>query len=133
MAGKKRAKPPVEFANAQLADALQTQDMAALAFALRHGPTVVPLMSPGQRDDPRDSGEVWTYRDPATGDLALLLFSNAAHKPAALPPAVALQSPAWLRAFLGAHREEITTVFFDIAGPHPLQATPADLLAALEA
>ena len=133
MAGKKRPKQELEFRNTQLADALQTQDMAALAFALRHGPTVVPLLKPGQRDDPRDAGEVWTYRDPRTGDLALLLFSDAAHKPAALPPAVALQSPAWLRAFLGAHREEITTVFFDIAGPHPMQASPSDLIAALDA
>ncbi|KXC05041.1 hypothetical protein [Microbacterium hominis] len=132
MAGKKRAKPPLEFRNTQLADALQTQDMAALAFALRHGPTVAPLMRPGQRDDPRDSGEVWTYRDPNTGDVALLLFSDAANKPEALPPAVALQSPAWLRAFLAAHREEITTVFFDIVGPHPMQAAPGDLLAALD-
>lgn len=133
MAGKKRAKPPLEFRNPQLADALQTQDMAALAFALRHGPTVVPLMRAGQRDDPRDSGEVWTYRDPATGDVALLLFSDAAHKPAALPPAVGLQSPAWLRAFLEVHADELTTVFFDIAGPHAMQASPADLLAALDA
>ena len=132
MAGKKRAKPPVEFRNTQLADALQTQDMAALAFALRHGPTVVPLMRAGQRDDPRDSGEVWTYRDPNTGDVALLLFSDAANKPEALPPAVALQSPAWLRAFLTAHQAEITTVFFDIAGPYAMQAAPADLLAALD-
>ncbi len=134
MAGKKRSRSsePLEFRNTQLADALQTQDMAALAFALRHGPTVVPLLRPGQRDDPRDSGEVWTYRDPKTGDVALLLFSDAVHKPAALPPAVALQSPAWLRAFLSAHEAEITTVFFDIAGPHPMQATPADLIAALE-
>ena len=53
------------------------------------------------RDDPRDAGEVWTYRDPESGDLALLLFSDAAHKPESLPPTVALQSPAWLRAFLG--------------------------------
>lgn len=132
MAGKRKRKPPLEFRNPQLADALQTQDMAALAFALRHGPTVVPLMRPGARDDPRDSGEVWTYRDPASGDLALLLFSDAAHKPAALPPAVGLHSPAWLRAFLDAHRGEITTVFFDIAGPHPMQAAPADLIAALD-
>ncbi|APZ35420.1 MULTISPECIES: dehydrogenase [Microbacterium] len=134
MAGKKRSRSsePLEFRNTQLADALQTQDMAALAFALRHGPTVVPLLRPGQRDDPRDSGEVWTYRDPKTGDVALLLFSDAVHKPAALPPAVALQSPAWLRAFLSAHEAEITTVFFDIAGPHPMQATPADLIAALD-
>ncbi|WP_448258386.1 dehydrogenase [Microbacterium aurum] len=134
MAGKKRSRSsePLEFRNTQLADALQTQDMAALAFALRHGPTVVPLLRPGQRDDPRDSGEVWTYRDPKTGDVALLLFSDAVHKPAALPPAVALQSPAWLRAFLSAHEAEITTVFFDIAGPHPMQASPADLIAALD-
>lgn len=134
MAGKKRSRSsePLEFRNTQLADALQTQDMAALAFALRHGPTVVPLLRPGQRDDPGDSGEVWTYRDPKTGDVALLLFSDAVHKPAALPPAVALQSPAWLRAFLSAHEAEITTVFFDIAGPHPMQASPADLLAALD-
>lgn len=131
MAGKKSAKPPLEFRNTQLADALQTQDMAALAFALRHGPTVVPLMRPGQRDDPRDTGEVWTYRDPNTGDVALLLFSDAANKPAALPPAVALHSPAWLRSFLTAHEPEIATVFFDIAGPHAMQASPADLLAAL--
>ncbi|WP_194397298.1 dehydrogenase [Microbacterium atlanticum] len=136
MAGKKRAKKstePLEFRNTQLTDALQTQDMAAVAFALRHGPTVVPLMRPGQRDNPLDVGEVWTYRDPDTGDIALLLFSDAAHKPASLPPGVALQSPAWLRAFLGAHEAEITTVFFDIAGPHPLQAAPADLIAALDA
>ena len=135
VAGKKRAKKkePLEFRNTQLSDALQTQDMAAVAFALRHGPTVVPLMRPGQRDNPLDVGEVWTYRDPRTGDIALLLFSDATHKPETLPPGVALQSPAWLRSFLGTHEEEITTVFFDIAGPHPLQASPADLIAALDA
>ncbi|WEK13430.1 MAG: dehydrogenase [Candidatus Microbacterium phytovorans] len=135
MAGKKSAKgkPPLEFRNPQLVDALQTQDMAAVAFALRHGPTVVPLLRPGQRDNPLDAGEVWTYRDPKTGDVALLLFSDAAHKPAALPPAVALQSPGWLRAFLGVHGDEITTVMFDLAGPHPMQASPADIIAALDA
>jgi hypothetical protein len=131
--GKKRPRKQLEFRNTQLADALQTQDMAAVAFALRHGPTVVPLMRPGARDDPRDGGEVWTFRDPGTGDVALLLFSDAVNKPATLPPAVGLHSPAWLRAFLAAHADEITTVFFDIAGPHPLQATPADLVAALDA
>lgn len=134
MAGKKRKKQePLEFRNVALSDALQTQDIAAVAFALRHGPTVVPLMKPGNRDNPLDVGEVWTYRDPNTGQIALLLFSDAAHKPATLPPAVALQSPPALRAFLSTHGDEITTVFFDIAGPHPMQATPADLIAALDA
>src|SRR6188472_40266 len=85
MAGKKRAKKkePLEFRNTALGDALQTQDMAAVAFALRHGPTVVPLMKAGDRDKPLDVGEVWTYRDPNSGDIALLLFSDAKHKPAA--------------------------------------------------
>jgi hypothetical protein len=90
-------------------------------------------MKPGDRDNPLDVGEVWTYRDANTGQVALLLFSDAAHKPETLPPAVALQSPAALRAFLGAHGDEITTVFFDIAGPHPMQSTPADVIAALDA
>lgn len=133
MAKKRPAAPEQEFRNTVLSDALQTQDMAAVAFALRHGPTVVPLLRVGDRDNPIDQGEVWTYRDPNTGQVALLLFSDAAHKPETLPPGVALQSPQWLRIFLTAHGEEITTVFFDIAGPHPLQATPADLLAALDA
>lgn len=136
MAGKKRKKdtrPPLEFRNTALSDALQTQDMAAIAFALRHGPTVVPIMTPGPKDNPLDIGEVWTYRDPATGDVALLLFSDGTFKPASLPREIALQSPAGLRAFLGTHGERISTVFFDIAGPHPMQTTPADLLAALEA
>jgi hypothetical protein len=132
MAGKKQ-RPDMEFRNTALSDALQTQDMAAVAFALRHGPTVAPLLRPGDRDNPLDQGDVWTYRDPNTGDIALLLFSDAAHKPETLPPHVALQSPQWLKLFLTAHGEEITTVFFDIAGPHPMQATPADLLAALGA
>lgn len=134
-AGKKRKgkRADVEFKNTALTDALQTQDMAAIAFALRHGPTVVPLMRAGDADNPLDMGEVWTYRDPNTGQVALLLFSDAAHKPATLPPRVALQSPQWLRTFLGMHEEELTTVFIDIAGPHPIQASPADLIAALDA
>lgn len=131
--GKKRKGTSVEFKNTALTDALQTQDMAAIAFALRHGPTVVPLMRAGDADNPLDTGEVWTYRDPQTGQIALLLFSDAAHKPETLPPHVALQSPQWLRAFLGAHEAEITTVFIDIAGPHPIQASPADVIAALDA
>ena len=132
MAGSKRGKAALDFRNTSLADALQTQDMAAVAFALRHGPTVVPLMKPGQRDNPLDVGDVWTFRDPTTGQIALLLFSDAANKPATLPPAVALMPPASLKTFLGAHQDEITTVFFDLAGPHPMQASPVDVLAALE-
>jgi hypothetical protein len=138
MAASKRKKPgrasasPVEFRSEALAQALERQDIAAVALALRHGNTVVPLSKPGDRDRPLDSGDVWTYRDSSTHEVALLLFSDAANKPANLPPTVGLQGPEWLRAFLARHEDEITMVFFDIAGPHPMQAAPADLRLALD-
>lgn len=125
------AEEQPEFRNVALKDALQTQDLAAVAFALRHGPTVVPLLPLGA-DDALQAG-VWTFRDPSSGGIALLLFSDVAHKPASLPLQAALNTPGWLRAFLGVHEDQIATVFFDIAGPHPMQATPTDLIAALDA
>lgn len=131
-AGKKRPAPE-DFRSEALAQALEKQDMAAVALALRNGNTVVPLIKPGPRDNPLDGGEVWTYRDQASGDVALLLFSDAKNKPANLPPGVGIYSPAWLQAFLTTHRDTITTVFLDIAGPHPMQAPPAELLKALSA
>ncbi|MGM1017839.1 MAG: dehydrogenase [Actinomycetota bacterium] len=138
MAAKKsrsaKKKPaPEEFRSEALAQALEKQDVAAVALALRHGTTIVPLLTPGDRDNPLDSGEVWTYRDRETGDVALLLFSDAQNKPANLPPGVGVYSAEWLRAFLTTHQDAITTVFLDIAGPHPMQADPSELLKALEA
>jgi len=133
---KKRAaakRPaPQDFRAEALAQALEKQDMAAVALALRNGNTIVPLIKPGPRDNPLDGGEVWTYRDSNSGDVALLLFSDAKNKPANLPPGVGIYSPLWLKSFLTTHRDTITTVFLDIAGPHPMQAAPGDLLAALE-
>lgn len=129
--GKKPA--PEEFRSEALAHALEKQDIAAVALALRHGTTVVPLLKAGVRDNPLDGGEVWTYRDPASGDVALLLFSDAKNKPANLPPGVGIYSAEWLRSFLTTHRDTITTVFLDIAGPHPMQAPPDELLKALDA
>ena len=122
-----------ELRNTALSDALQIGDLAAVAFALRHGPTVVPAIGADRSEDWMDVGEVWTYTDPRTGDRALLLFSDADHIPPALPSDVALQSPAWLRAYLSEHEADITSVYFDITGPHPMQATPVDLIAALDA
>lgn len=129
--GAKRPAPQ-DFRSEALAQALEKKDMAAVALALRNGNVIVPLIKPGPRDNPLDGGEVWTYRDPESGEVALLLFSDATNKPANLPPAVGIYSPSWLRAFLLAHRETITTVFLDIAGPHPMQAPPDELLKALQ-
>lgn len=119
---------PGELRNTTLVDALQTQDVAAVAFALRHGPTIAPLAPASDGVD-----DLWIYRDPATGLAALLLFSDIAHRPASLPEAVTLLSPPVLRAYLGVHGDELATVYFDIAGPHPMQASPADIIAALDA
>lgn len=130
--GASKKPAPEEFRSEALAQALEKQDIAAVALALRNGTTVVPLLRSGDRDNPLDGGEVWTYRDEASGDVALLLFSDAKNKPANLPPGVGIYSPEWLRAFLTTHRGTITTVFLDIAGPHPMQASPEDLLAALD-
>ncbi|WP_221583615.1 dehydrogenase [Microbacterium sp. G2-8] len=130
---KSVAADPEQFRSEALAQALEKQDMAAVALALRNGNTVVPLIKPGSRDNPLDGGEVWTFRDPKTGDVALLLFSDARNKPENLPPGVGAYSPAWLTGFLTQYRDTITTVFLDIAGPHPMQASPGDLLEILEA
>jgi hypothetical protein len=129
--GAKRPAPQ-DFRSEALAQALQKQDIAAVALALRNGNTIVPLIKPGARDNPLDSGEVWTFRDPNTGEVALLLFSDAKNKPDNLPPGVGIYSPIWLKSFLTTHRDTITTVFLDIAGPHPMQAAPDELLKALE-
>ena len=120
------ADDPAELRNAALADALQTRDIAAIAFALRHGSTVVPLV--GAYDDEH----VWTYLNPETGEVSLLLFSDGTRIPASLPPG-GLRSPAWLRAYLKAHRDDVAVVFFDIAGPYPMQASPGEILRTLEA
>ena len=66
------AADPNEFRSDALAQALEKQDMAAVALALRNGSTIVPLIKPGTRDNPLDGGEVWTYRDQTTGDVAHL-------------------------------------------------------------
>ena len=123
--------------------------MAAIAFALRHGPTVVPLedetadeVGSEPESDEADEAVVasagngdraWVYRDGPSGEPVLLLFSDARFRPPAVPVGAALASPAWLRGFLDARGAEIGAVFLDFAGPHPLRATPADLIAALDA
>lgn len=131
MASGRKKVAKQEFRSEALAQALEQQDMAAVALALRNGNTVVPLLKPGPKDNPLDGGEVWTFRD-ADGNVALLLFSDAKNKPANLPPAMGLFSPLWLKDFLEEHADVITTVFFDIAGPAVMQADPAELRKALE-
>ena len=125
--GRSSATAKADFSSPVLADALEKQDMAAVAFALRHHPVVVPLASAIDRDKPTATPDVWMYRQPETARLALLLFSDATRKPAALPPFVGLYDGEWLAAFLRTYGDDIETVFFDIAGPHAMQSTPEEL------
>lgn len=120
-----------EFRSEPLAAALAAGDMVAVALALRNGRFVVPLMKPGNPDKPTEAGEVWMFRQPETARLALLLFSDAKNKPAALPPYVGLHDGAWLASFLRTYGDDIETVLFDVAGPHSLQASPEELLRVL--
>lgn len=112
-----------------LAEALEKQDMAAVAFALRHHPVVVPLAS--AMDTADATPDVWMYRQPETARLALLLFSAESTMPAELSSDVALLDGEWLAAFLRTFGDDIETVFFDLAGPHPMQATPDELIRVL--
>jgi hypothetical protein len=110
----------MDTGNTALADALQTQDIAAVAFALRHGPTFAP----------HEDGVPWLHQDAASGQRVLLLFSEPRRAPASLPPATPL-TPAELQAALS--DAEIAVVIFDVAGPYPMQAAPGDVVAALQA
>ena len=155
--------------------ALASQDVAAVAFALRHDVVVVPkLVAPaggaaagtdaagasgasgassadggstvdgaeGGADEPADDGPVFGAAEQVrvfgrenTDKRILLLFSSADAYAAMVPDdprrEVMLYDADALRAFLDVHLDVLEQVFFDIAGPHTMAATPEDLLKAL--
>ena len=118
------------FRSAQLASALEQQDVAAVAFALRNDKVIVPLL------DGEGTPQVRVFkRDDADGYM-LLLFSSAANYVAMLPKEtnhrVLAYDAAGLKEFLGMNVGVIEAVWFDVAGPHPMQAAAEDILAALE-
>ena len=149
--------------------ALASQDVAAVAFALRHDVVVVPkLVAPagaaggaagagagagaagassadgaeGGADELADDGPVFGAAEQVrvfgrenTDKRILLLFSSADAYAAMVPDdphrEVMLYDADALRAFLDVHLDVLEQVFFDIAGPHTMAATPEDLLKAL--
>ncbi len=120
-----------EFRSPQLEDALAAQDVAAVAFALRHDVVVVPRLVSGRKDDE----QVRVFGRENTDKRILLLFSSADAYAAMVPNEktrlVMLYDAAKLREFIEAHLDVIEQVFFDIAGPHTMAANPEDLLKAL--
>jgi hypothetical protein len=113
--------------------ALASQDVAAVAFALRHDVVVVPkLVVP-----PAGAAEqVRVFGRENTDKRILLLFSSAEAYAAMVPDdpdlEVMLYDSDALRAFMEVHLDVLEQVFFDIAGPHTMAAAPEDLLKALK-
>jgi len=113
-----------------LATALAAQDVAAVAYALRNDVVIVPqLVVNGQGEQVRVFGREGTDK------RMLLLFSSAENYVRMVPdevdPQVMVGDAQWLRDFLTVHRNVLEMVFFDIAGPHVMQAAPEDLMKAL--
>ncbi|WP_412163319.1 SseB family protein [Curtobacterium flaccumfaciens] len=120
------------FRSEQLEEALAKQDVAAVAFALRHDIVIVPRLVTGKKDM-----QVRVFGRQGSDKRILLLFSSADAYTAMVPDEKIRQVMVYdgprLEEFLAAHLDMLEGVFFDIAGPHTMQAAPADLLAALRA
>jgi hypothetical protein len=113
-----------------LAAALKAEDVVAVALALRTGGVVVPLLPA----DPPD--QVRVFRRGDADKYMLLLFSSTDTYEAMVPEEselpVATYSAADLLDFLKQNEGVLEAVWFDVAGPHSMQALPADVIAALE-
>lgn len=121
------------FRSDQLEEALAKQDVAAVAFALRNDIVIVPRLVTGKKKD----DQVRVFGVEGSDKRILLLFSSAEAYAAMVPNEKIRQVMVYdgprLRAFLEAHLGVLEGVFFDIAGPHTMQAEPQDLLEALQA
>ena len=128
---KKRIRPITDpaYTSTLLAEALEAQDVAAVAFAMRNDKVIVPLL------DVEGPAQVRVFKRDDADKYMLLLFSSAANYAAMLPSEtnhrVLAYDPHTLREFLETNLGVLEAVWFDVAGPHPMQATPDDVLAAL--
>jgi hypothetical protein len=120
--------------NAALATALEAEDVVAVALALRSAGVIVPLLP--EDDEPQGSAaQVRVFRRGDADKYMLLLFSSSSTYEAMLPeesdPPVTVYDAAALLDFLQQNEGVLETVWFDVAGPHAMQADPADVIAAL--
>ena len=114
----------------QLAAALEAQDVAAVAFALRNDHVVVPMLPV---DGPP---QVRVFRRGDADRYMLLLFSSPDAYKQMVPEEdehrMLGYDAAALREFLTENIGVLESVWFDVAGPHAMQAAPQDVLDALE-
>ena len=115
----------------------------AVALALRSSGVLVPLLPESALDILDDGGEtvdspaqVRVFRRGDADKYMLLLFSSPEAYAAMVPEEselpVANYDSAALLDFLKQNEGVLETVWFDVAGPHSMQALPADVIAALE-
>lgn len=122
--------PPSSLPPEQRLDAaLERQDAAAVAFALRNDHVIVPLLPV------EGPPQVRVFRRGETDKYMLLLFS-APENYAAMTPGepehrVLAYDAAMLAEFLEQNIGVLEAVWFDVAGPHAMQAEPHDVLEAL--
>lgn len=116
--------------SAQLAAALAAQDAVAVAFALRNDHVVVPMLPV---DGPP---QVRVFRRGEADRYMLLLFSSPETYKQMIPEEsdhrVLAYDAAALRDFLAENIGVLESVWFDVAGPHAMQAAPQDVLDALQ-
>jgi hypothetical protein len=115
---------------ASLAVALEARDAVAVALALRNDGVVVPLL-PSDGDP-----QVRVFRRGDADKYMLLLFSSRDSYAAMIPdeddPQSTVYGAAELLDFLKQNEGVLESVWFDVAGPHAMQAAPADVIGALE-
>jgi hypothetical protein len=114
----------------QLAAALEAQDAVAVALALRNDRVMVPLLPV------EGPPQVRVFRRGEADRYMLLLFSSAEAYTRMVPQEpdhrVAAYDRVQLLDFLLQNEGVLEAVWFDVAGPHAMQATPRDVLDALE-
>lgn len=124
-----------EFSSPMLAQALETGDPVAVALALRNDRVIVPMLSDSEGDDGVGETQVRVFRRGEADKYMLLLFSSVDTYVAMLPEESDHQVAAYqaddLRAFLETNRGVLESVWFDVAGPNAMQASPDDILDAL--
>jgi len=119
-----------ELGSEQLAAALEAQDAVAVAFALRNDHVIVPVLPV------EGPPQVRVFRRGDADKYMLLLFSSPETYDTMAPQEtdhrVLAYDVAALRDFLRENIGVLEAVWFDVAGPHAMQATPQDVLEALE-
>ncbi|EPR75200.1 hypothetical protein ADILRU_2550 [Leifsonia rubra CMS 76R] len=125
------AAQSAEFSSPMLAEALESGDPVLVALALRNDRVIVPMLSEGVDDE----AQVRVFRRGDADKYMLLLFSSVDTYVAMLPEETDHQVVAYraedLLGFLETNRGVLESVWFDVAGPHSMQASPDDIVDAL--